>query len=325
MAQRHPAAPAGKAPAFLAVAAAAAAVTTALALSPALAAPTEALPAFSAAGIQEPLFGCGGSTLGPTCREEEVEAAEDDMAESMVTSLLQVDLKPFRAVSAPRRTEVQEVMAERETQQPAVNCSEYPMFCNPKVDCAANPITLANRADWDKRLATADGHTNLRAWCMAYPLYGTSLQKCVLDGDSIGYAQETFAAQTQFNLVRADAVYCFVAGHCNNTEVNVNTTTKEAEEICDQKYGHEQWTKVGWQDFMNVLARAQQLVKEGTEALHEQKTSWADLVKLAKHESDISAMTACAMGNYHCDVFYCKQNYCHNPEFASFARLSWAS
>ena len=35
-------------------------------------------------------------------------------------------------------------------------------------------------------------------------------------------------------------MYCFVAGHCNNTEVTEATTQTEASAICDKLYGQRQ-------------------------------------------------------------------------------------
>lgn len=37
------------------------------------------------------------------------------------------------------------------------------------------------------------------------------------------------------------------------------------------------------------------------------------------------AMTACAMGNFQCDLAYCRMNYCNSPEHKSrFGNLSWS-
>ena len=33
---------------------------------------------------------------------------------------------------------------------------------------------------------------NLRSWCRAYPMYSTSVQRCIVDGNPHGYAQELF-------------------------------------------------------------------------------------------------------------------------------------
>lgn len=206
-----------------------------------------------------------------------------------------------------------------------VDCEKYPMFCDPKVNCSQNPLTEDDRKAIGKQLATADGHVNYRTWCLAYPMYATSVQNCIVEGDVKGYAQSMFEAQKKLKLLDADAIYCFSAGHCNKTEVTDSTSlasTTEAE--CDSRYGHKQWTSVGWTDFTAVLARALDVGKTHQIPKEWKVTGWSSLVKLARHEADISAMTACAMGNYLCDLSYCHANYCQNPQYRErFGNLSW--
>jgi len=206
-----------------------------------------------------------------------------------------------------------------------VDCEKYPMFCDPKVNCAQQPLTADDKAALQTRLATSDGKANLRTWCMAYPMYATSVQKCIVEGDPKGYAKEMFESQKKLKLVSADAIYCFVAGHCNNTEVTDSTTVQEAEAVCDKLYGHARWSNIGWKDFMEVLARALQLGRDHKIPKEWNVTGWSSLVKLARHEAEISAMTACSMGNYQCDIAYCKANYCDDPGMrAKFGNLSWS-
>lgn len=248
--------------------------------------------------------------------DDQLAQADEEIADAMHVELLQRSKEVSRQQAQQARTA---------SQAPeGVNCTAYPMFCSPKVNCSTQPLTDADRTAMDTRLSTPDGHANLRSWCLAYPAYARSLQTCVLDNNKSGYAQDTYDAQVQAGLDTADAVYCMVAGHCNNTEVTLDTTLEEAEGICDRQYGHDRWTKIGWKDFTEVLAKAQTMVAEQAQALSEGRIQWADLVKLARHESEISAMTACAMGNYHCDVVYCKRNYCGKQLYQRFANLSWS-
>lgn len=206
----------------------------------------------------------------------------------------------------------------------SVDCAQYPMFCNAKVNCAARPLSEMDVDRMSTRLATADGRANPRSWCLAYPMYATSVQKCIVEGDAVGYAHEMFESQSKLQLLEADAVYCFVAGHCNTTTITPKTTPAEAEAICDRIYGHDQWTNIGWKDFLGVLTRAVQLGTTHSIPAEWNVTSWDQIVALARHESRISAMTACAMGNYHCDVSYCKVNYCDNPVYRDkFGMLAW--
>jgi len=215
--------------------------------------------------------------------------------------------------------------AEDEVQEPTVNCSEYPVFCDSKLNCSGNPMTAADRAAWEKQLATPDGHANLRSWCMVYPMYATSVSKCIVEDSKLEYAQAMYKDQSKAQLTEADAVYCFVAGHCNNTEVTVNTTLQEAEGICSERYG-DRWKDVGWADFMGVVSRARAEMSSTKQAWSEGRASWSELVALARQEAEISAMAACAMGNYQCDVFYCQANYCQNDDYLQrFGNLSWAA
>lgn len=204
-----------------------------------------------------------------------------------------------------------------------VDCAQYSMFCDKKLKCAEEPLTAGEKEAMDSQIAQA-GKANLRSWCRAYPMYSTSVQKCIVEGSPDGYAEEMFRSQQKLKLTGADAIYCFVAGHCNNTEVNETTTIEEASAFCDKHYG-ERWTKIGWKDFMAVLARALEMGTTHQIPKEWNVTGWNSLMKLAHHEADISAMTACAMGNFQCDVAYCKKNYCTSPKYrAKFGNLSWS-
>ncbi|CAE7747785.1 Cacna1h, partial [Symbiodinium sp. CCMP2456] len=145
-------------------------------------------------------------------------------------------------------------------------------------------------------------------------MYSTSMQKCIVEGDSRGYGREMFKSQQKLKLTSADAIYCFVSGHCNNTQVTEKTTMQEAQGICNKLYG-QRWTELGWKDYMAVLARALEVATKHHIPKEWNFTGWGSLVKIARHEAGISAMTACAMGNFQCDVTYCQMNYCHNDRF----------
>eukprot|EP00933_Yihiella_yeosuensis_P039577 TRINITY_DN3363_c0_g1_i5.p1 TRINITY_DN3363_c0_g1~~TRINITY_DN3363_c0_g1_i5.p1 ORF type:complete len:272 (-),score=58.89 TRINITY_DN3363_c0_g1_i5:511-1326(-) len=209
-----------------------------------------------------------------------------------------------------------------------VNCTAYPMFCDKKVNCAANPLTAHDRAVLDKRLATADGHANLRAWCLAYPMYATSVQKCIVEGKPEAYAESMYESQEKLHLTNADAIYCFAAGHCNDTEISAASTAKEVEETCNKSYGHGNWTTIGWTNFTDVMVKALQMRNNIMDLPEEWKAKvtggWPSKVRLAQEVSRISAMTACAMGNFKCDVAYCKAEYCNSPHYQSmFGNMSW--
>ncbi|CAJ1408465.1 unnamed protein product, partial [Effrenium voratum] len=287
----------------------------------------------------------------------DVEAEEDEMIEAMRQELLQRGMKYLKdtprssiapAAPAMLEDEVQEQNLAQDLnaastqsmqwlvnrralaligptwdgQGSSVDCQAHPMFCHEKVKCQ-EPLSDAEKQSMDKHIAPG-GKANLRSWCRAYPMYSITMQKCIVEEDPHSYAQEMFQYQQKLKLVGADAIYCFVAGHCNNTEVTERTTMSEAEQVCNKRYGS-RWTEVGWTDFMAVLARALELGTTHQIPKEWKVTGWGSLVKLARREADISAMTACAMGNFQCDVAYCKMNYCDSPKFrAKFGNLSWS-
>eukprot|EP00931_Biecheleriopsis_adriatica_P070603 TRINITY_DN44374_c0_g1_i1.p1 TRINITY_DN44374_c0_g1~~TRINITY_DN44374_c0_g1_i1.p1 ORF type:complete len:347 (+),score=95.87 TRINITY_DN44374_c0_g1_i1:39-1043(+) len=271
-----------------------------------------------------------GSDIHAEKAELNGELEEQDLAlrlEKQQKSLSKLYEEVERSKEALHQLEERRQQGKLNQVQPSdgpVDCGKYPMFCSPKVNCSQSPLTAAERKSYETRLATADGKANQRSWCLAYPMYATSVQKCIVEGDARGYAKEMFESQKKLKLVEADAIYCFVAGHCNNTEVTDKTTMEQAEAVCDKLYGHERWTHIGWNDFMGVLARALELGTTHKVPKEWNVTGWPSLVKLAHHEAEISAMTACAMGNFQCDVAYCKANYCENPSFRQkFGNLSW--
>lgn len=206
----------------------------------------------------------------------------------------------------------------------AVDCKKFPMFCTKKLNCSKDPLTESEKTALETRIASSSGKANLRSWCRAYPMYSTSMEKCIVEGDSRGYGREMFKSQQKLKLTSADAIYCFVSGHCNNTQVTEKTTMQEAEGICNKLYG-QRWTELGWKDYMAVLARALEVATKHHIPKEWNFTGWGSLVKIARHEAGISAMTACAMGNFQCDVTYCQMNYCHNDRFrAKFGNFSWS-
>jgi len=207
----------------------------------------------------------------------------------------------------------------------SMDCSSWPVFCDARLGCAAWPLQDAELSALEDRIATADGRANLRPWCMARRRYAGPLAKCLLEGDLQAYAREMFAAQrretnrTNADLVETDAAYCFLAGHCNDTEVTPSTTLREAEAICNGKFGHESWTGIGWRDLKRVLTAARDMDdSSATEA-------GADVEALRRAQADVSRRASCAMGNYHCDVAYCRDNYCVDSDFrARYGSLAWA-
>merc|ERR1719433_1914021 len=83
-----------------------------------------------------------------------------------------------------------------------------------------------------------------------------------------------------------DGSYCFIEGHCTDTKVTLNTTLAEAEKLCDEKYPD--WEKVGMDDLSKARAKGGFSRQDG----------------LVNTEiSRVCGTVACAMGNYHCELF----------------------
>jgi len=225
--------------------------------------------------------------------------------------------------------------------RPPIDCNMYPLFCDARMNCLSEPLQEQELRSLDKRIATTDGHANLRLWCMARRRYASPLKKCLLDGDIAGYAHEMFALQdaenmnTNRDLLAMDAEYCFGAGHCNDTEVSLKTSLRDAEGICDRKFGRERWTGVSWRTVRELLKWARdmpsaedRMVRDGEEGRHGTTTppppGSPQAMMLQRSRAELAALVSCAMGNYHCDVAYCRNRYCADAKYrALFGNLTW--
>jgi len=285
----------------------------------------------------------------PACLDEcLLESEEDSFADDMSTSLLQVTLKHGRepmvaaatalsgVQAAPAAAEQQPVVVTSSSSSigstaaslasalgqvqkaPALNCTEKPMFCNPMINCHADPLNAASTEVLEKRLASEDGHINYRGWCMVYPQYATSLQRCVIERDPAAYARDTIKEQEGLNLLYADAVYCYASGHCKRSAPKLNTTPSEMEGLCNASYGHERWANIGYSELRGVFNMAYDMTKK----YFENKTSWEDIRQVATKQADAAAMAACAMGNFHCDAIYCHTHFCGNDKYDRFTEFA---
>ncbi|CAK9105158.1 Hypothetical protein SCF082_LOCUS49024, partial [Durusdinium trenchii] len=199
-----------------------------------------------------------------------------------------------------------------------IDCVEYPFLCDQSLNCKEAPLTAAENETMNVHIAQ-NGKANLRSWCRADPMYAKPLQSCILDGNLDGYAAEMFRAQQEINLTGGDAIYCFAAKHCENDERSKVTTLEEARTFCDKLYG-KRWKNVGWNDFMAVFAEGQEMATG-----HIPKDLVAgNILQKVRRSADISAMTACAMGNFQCDVAYCRKNFCNAQYQARYREWLWS-
>jgi len=177
-----------------------------------------------------------------------------------------------------------------------VDCQAFPEVCHDGLfDCHTElPGTVLEIT------APTNGHPNPNSMCKMKYLKGYA--QC-LKGDPLGAAETTYEVQGGHGgMVRKmDAQFCFAAGHCNNTKVTVNTTMAEMEQMCDQIYGHDVWTKVGFTIMFKAMGHMSDPGR---------RNPWSQM--------------ACAMGAFHCDVIYCKQKICNDPMWRGpFGHLAW--
>lgn len=179
-------------------------------------------------------------------------------------------------------------------------CKQFPYMCTAPLNC--HEVSLAEMFP-----LSIDGHANLRTWCNPFlSLFWESLAKeCIVNSNLEKSGNDLYDLQSYFMAQEVDASYCFLEGHCSNMEVNPNTTIEEAEKMCDKRFGHDGWTgnffmsdipPLVTRSFLDTISLIPPI--EPFNGIHEQKFT------------RFFAKLACVMGNYHCDVQYCKQTYC---------------
>jgi len=184
------------------------------------------------------------------------------------------------------------------------DCDKNPGMCAPPFNCQT--WTYGDMARIFVEGMAVNGEPNLRSWCLV-PMYESYMRTCLVDKDLVkaGKIQYEWSLNMHAGVDEADASYCFIEGHCTNTAVTNETTLEEANKMCDERYGHEEWTKTASlaksADAMAAVSAIPLLNMRG--GFHDPRTTKYFL------------MAACAMGNYHCDVVYCKETYCKNPYY----------
>merc|ERR1719330_194032 len=178
---------------------------------------------------------------------------------------------------------------------------EEPFSCNRPPDFWESTRT-------GKTMATKDGHANPRAWCSALSYADNLVKDCIVDKDLEKSAHNLYKVTTagKFGPFTAemDGSYCFIEGHCSNTAVTKNTTLEEAEQMCDERYGHDGWAvNFGMEDMVKLapfVLKGGMTLTDGFKNMHITK---------------FFLKAACAMGNYHCGVLYCRETYCKDPYY----------
>merc|ERR1719464_1789756 len=178
------------------------------------------------------------------------------------------------------------------------DCEKYPDFCKPPFNCQY--VEMGNNIMFD--VVAKNNHLNFQTFCYA-PQYYDYMTTCIQKKDLVAAAQIQFDRSTREEnkgVDELDGSYCFIEGHCSNEAVTENTTVEEAEEMCDARYGHADWAKFS----MTKSPRAAMSLALGP-LTHSRKNGFKD-----RKITRMFLKLACAMGNYHCDVMYCKETYC---------------
>uniref|UniRef100_A0A7S2CWH9 Uncharacterized protein n=1 Tax=Alexandrium andersonii TaxID=327968 RepID=A0A7S2CWH9_9DINO len=180
-------------------------------------------------------------------------------------------------------------------------CTSYPELCVQPFDCGN--LTMREINDLKRHAMAPDGHANLQMWC-AVPMFAKYINTCIVRKDLVAAAHVQFKWAMDHKDEGADeldASYCFIEGHCKDTTVTSETTLEEADRLCDTRFGSGGW---------------------GRESLEAIKKN--EVKNFIRHPGSVSAKngfqdrgmttplvkTACAMGNYHCDLIYCRETYC---------------
>lgn len=186
-----------------------------------------------------------------------------------------------------------------------IDCQSQPYMCEEPFNCDKEPPEHELQRS---QIATLDGHADFSAWCDSP--YMAAAKECS-SRNMTEYGRIMHQIQVKLSMggrgiESMDAHYCFSFGHCDNHEVTESTTLQEAEAMCDRRFGHHEWAFLTFDEAMKNLA----FFPDGD--LH----LGSDMNMYLGPRAEYSfAQMSCAMGSFHCDVMYCQQEYCNQPEF----------
>jgi len=184
----------------------------------------------------------------------------------------------------------------------AFDCTGREVYCEAPFNCnSQTQETMARIADPFKPIAVHN-KTNLLSWC-GNPTYQSGIvDTCLAKGSPSAAGYITYDVQKAGGALDADASYCFIEDFCRETRVSDNTTIADAEALCDERYGD------AWRTHTNAEHAAIMLA--------DTSDGWNFLVQGQRPPTSRSfAMLACAMGNFHCDVLYCKETLCNQQVY----------
>eukprot|EP00416_Gambierdiscus_australes_P015127 CAMPEP_0171058920 /NCGR_PEP_ID=MMETSP0766_2-20121228/2837_1 /TAXON_ID=439317 /ORGANISM="Gambierdiscus australes, Strain CAWD 149" /LENGTH=255 /DNA_ID=CAMNT_0011514279 /DNA_START=35 /DNA_END=802 /DNA_ORIENTATION=- len=223
-----------------------------------------------------------------------------------VTAVCTVALRTaHRTSAASLATRAQALAAAAQAPPPSApfNCSRWPTLCQAPFDCQT--WTPEEKTQYSIRGLASEGHSNPRSWCMS-PQYHEYAVECLVKKDLVkaAHLQYKWSIDSHDGIEELDGSYCFIEGHCSNLAVTNATTLEEADAMCDERYNHDDWTKM-------LSISKMHLMPNLVDAQGASKTTGFHNPKLTQ----FYLMMACAMGNYHCDVMYCKETYCKMPYY----------
>mmetsp|Transcript_145075 Transcript_145075/g.352248 ORF Transcript_145075/g.352248 Transcript_145075/m.352248 type:complete len:278 (-) Transcript_145075:50-883(-) len=191
------------------------------------------------------------------------------------------------------------------------DCRASPKLCQAPMMCQ-EPLL-----DPSKPLAMG-GQPNYHSWC-GLP-HEKAAVECVA-GNFSGYATLMHKAQLNTGntvtllgqsvgkgMDRISAHYCFSFGHCDNTIVTPSTTTDDMVAMCDTAFGRKNWEKMTASD----MAKIMQPIEVGGAVEFESGFKNPHLSPEAHIQL---AKMSCAQGSFHCDTFYCKQEFCNSKRW----------
>lgn len=204
------------------------------------------------------------------------------------------------------KSQLQPQASEKIAVKSGFDCSSYPALCVEPFNCQTSD---GSQGIGPGAAIAKNGHANLQSWCQV-PQYHEFVGQCIVEKDLVkaGHTQytNTKAGKHGPNTFQMDGSYCFIEGHCLNQAVSENTTLEEAESQCDARYGHEAWTTMGDHQSHDTMTHLSFMSNLGKLDLSNGFPG--------KEGTQGFLLMACAMGNYHCDVMYCKETYCKDQD-----------
>jgi len=247
--------------------------------------------------------------------------AEDDET-ALIQQVLHVKHRHDRSPALQEEEELRQSLAtnlvHRLLELGKFDCARYPSLCQAPFNC--HEVDTADLRRWLQDGPAASGTPNYKLWC-AIPHYQAYASRCAA-GDLSG------AGKIQFQMTNSgyfgqhvkelDGSYCFMEGHCANTNVTNTTTALEAVQMCDDRFGREAWSTWG-----SLSTPSEDQL--GTHFPTDMSGGYT-----SQAQTRPTVLAACAMGNYHCDVLSCRETYCKEEYFVNkYGRLlkeyGWAA